>query len=242
MRVGIMQPYFFPYLPHFALIANADEWVVFDTSQYKPKSWMNRNRVLHPAGGWLYISVPLAKASQSITTREARLVSPDAARVSLHGSLSHYNRRAPFASIVAELVDRAFDARRSDTLVDLNIAALVAVCDHLGLQFRYRILSEMGLALPDVLGAGEWAPAIARAIGADAYINPASGRHLFDPSFFERCGVDLAFLDMPPLVYDTRPYTFEPYLSILDVLMWNPPDIVREALRRDVVLHGASAE
>jgi hypothetical protein len=34
MKLGIMQPYFFPYLGHFALIAAVDEWVVFDVTQY----------------------------------------------------------------------------------------------------------------------------------------------------------------------------------------------------------------
>ena len=50
VKLGIMQPYFFPYLGHFALIAHTDAWVVFDITQYTPKTWMNRNRVLHPKG------------------------------------------------------------------------------------------------------------------------------------------------------------------------------------------------
>ena len=49
MRLGIMQPYFFPYLGHFALIANVDAWIVFDVTQYTPRTWINRNRVLHPS-------------------------------------------------------------------------------------------------------------------------------------------------------------------------------------------------
>lgn len=47
-----MQPYFFPYLGRFSLIAECDEWIVFDTSQYTKRNWINRNRVLHPAAGW----------------------------------------------------------------------------------------------------------------------------------------------------------------------------------------------
>jgi hypothetical protein len=43
MRVGMMQPYFFPYLGHFALIANVDSWVVFDVTQSTPNSWISCN-------------------------------------------------------------------------------------------------------------------------------------------------------------------------------------------------------
>ena len=42
-RIGIMQPYFFPHLPHFALIDQTDRWVVLDVTQYTPQTWMNRN-------------------------------------------------------------------------------------------------------------------------------------------------------------------------------------------------------
>jgi WbqC-like protein family len=48
MRLGIMQPYFCPYLGHFALIAAVDQRIVFDVTQYTPKTWMNRNPILHP--------------------------------------------------------------------------------------------------------------------------------------------------------------------------------------------------
>src|ERR1700719_3233786 len=103
MKLGIMQPYFFPYLGHFALIASSDEWLVFDITQYTPKSWMNRNRVLHPSTGWMYVTVPLAGASQSLLTRDVRLQSPSRARSSALGKLSHYARTAPFFAEVVEL-------------------------------------------------------------------------------------------------------------------------------------------
>ena len=38
MKLGIMQPYFFPYLGYFELIERTDRWVVFDVVQYNTKS------------------------------------------------------------------------------------------------------------------------------------------------------------------------------------------------------------
>jgi hypothetical protein len=43
MKLGIMQPYFFPYIGYWQLINYTDEWVFFDVVQYNKKSWMNRN-------------------------------------------------------------------------------------------------------------------------------------------------------------------------------------------------------
>lgn len=116
-----MQPYFFPYLGHFALIAQTDHWVVFDVSQYTPKSWMTRNRVFHPDQGWNYVSVPLANGSLSIRTWQARVADVRSSHRSLLGKLSHYRRQAPFYKQVVALVDRVFAAVNSDSLVQLNI-------------------------------------------------------------------------------------------------------------------------
>jgi hypothetical protein len=43
----------------------------------------------------------------------------------------------------------------------------------------------------------------------------------------------LAFLDFASFSYDTRPYKIEKDLSILDVLMWNSPVAIVQALRKN---------
>jgi len=83
--------------------------VVFDITQYTPKTWMNRNRVLHPKGGPMYVTVPLSHSLQSILTREARIQDRAQAHRSIRGRLSHYKRFAPFYREVLGLLDAAFD-------------------------------------------------------------------------------------------------------------------------------------
>ncbi len=233
MRVGIMQPYFFPYLGHFALIACTDEWLVFDITQYTPKTWMNRNRILHPTEGWNWVTVPLVNSSISIRTSEARVLDPRAALRSVLGKLSHYRRKAPHCEAVLGLVEQAFDLPEGDdSLVHLNLRGLKSVCAYLGLPFHARICSEMDLTLPSELGPGDWALEIATRVGASAYLNPIGGRSLFDPTRYAERGVALEFLRMPSFAYPTPPWTPVPDLSILDVLMWNDPASVRQVLQQ----------
>ena len=229
MRLAIMQPYFFPYLGHFSLIAACDQWIVFDITQYTPKTWMNRNRILHPAGGAKWLTVPLANSSIHIRTHQAALLDPAGLRGCLLPQLSHY-RRAPFYRPVIDLLDRVLTTPPS-SLARLNVRALEAVCGYLGLPFRYRICSELRLALPPDLGPGGWAPEIAAALGADEYVNPAGGRALFDPDRFRRNGVALNFLHSQAPTYATPGFAFQPNLSVLDALMWNDPPTVLAAVR-----------
>jgi len=239
MKLGIMQPYFFPYLGHFALIAAVDEWIVFDITQYTRKSFINRNRVLHPSHGWQYISIPLRHSSIHIRILEAKIAdSRDQERYVL-GKISHYKKHAPYYGQVCEIVRRAFAGITHESLVSLNVAGLQTVCEYLGLPFSHRLCSQLNIAFPDNLLPGQWAPWLSGRLFADVYINPVGGRELFDPSDFAREAVSLRFLDFKPFVYDTPGYIFEDSLSILDVLMWNSSDEIVEAIRNNSSLISA---
>lgn len=231
MRLGIMQPYFFPYPGHFALIAHCDEWVVFDITQYTPKTWMNRNQVLHPAAGANWLSVPLANGSISIRTAEARVLDVAGTCTSVLGKLSHYRRQAPHFAAVEAIVREAFALPDGDSsLVHLNLRGLDAVCAYLDLPFRRRVCSELALDLPPDLGPGDWALEISARLGADAYLNPFGGRALFDAARYRERGIALSFLQWNGFDYPQGRHAPVAGLSILDALMWNPPEVVRAAL------------
>jgi WbqC-like protein family len=240
MKLGIMQPYFFPYLGHFSLIAAVDEWIVFDITQYTPKTWMNRNRILHPKSGWQYVTIPLSNSSISIKTHEARILNLSEAKTNILGKLSHYKKKAPYFEAVNTLISDVFDSATDDSLVHLNVLGLKAVCRYLNIQFNYRICSEMNMSFPENLGPGDWALEICSQLGANSYLNPSSGKGIFDAAAFARIGVSLHFAQPTEFVYNTSPYQYEPGLSILDVMMWNPPNVVAEAVRNGLVIKNAS--
>jgi WbqC-like protein family len=232
-----MQPYFFPYIGHFALIANVDKWVVFDISQYTPRTWINRNRVLHPKSGTNWISVPLNNSSISIKIHEAKILDFEATRKSVMGKLSHYRRVAPFFSEVEEVVNEAFSSSSgNNSLVNLNVNALDRVCKYIGMNFEWSICSKMQLALSENLGPGDWALEICTSLGANCYINPVGGRSLFSPEKYERRGIDLKFLHVGEFAYSPVRYEFIPNLSIIDVLMWNSPAKVVDFINQSTSL------
>lgn len=231
-----MQPYFFPYLGHFSLIASVDQWIVFDVTQYTPKTWMNRNRILHPAAGWQYVTVPLLNSSISIKTSEARVLNLAETKRSITGKLSHYKKTAPYFYQVNKVVQRAFDGSLDDSLVNLNVCALSAVCDYLDIPFSYQICSKLALNYPPKLKPGDWAPYICQNLGASEYVNPAGGKDIFDVSVFQHQDIALYFAEFEEFKYATPGYSYEPHLSILDVMMWNAPESIVAGLRRGTKL------
>lgn len=236
MRAGIMQPYFFPYLGHFGLIASVDEWIVFDVTQYTPKTWMNRNRILHPKESWQYATVPLANSSISIKTHEAKILDIEKAKQSILGKISHYKKHAPYFYKVSQIIKNSFEKTEDNSLVTLNVNSLESVCDYLQIPFHYRIASKLEIGYPEKMEPGDWAPFICSEIGASEYVNPAGGKAIFDTAVFQKKNIELYLADFSEYKYKTEPYLYQPHLSILDVMMWNSPETISNKIRENIHL------
>ena len=127
------------------------------------------------------------------------------------------------------VIEEIFSAS-TESLVELNVRALDSVCHYLGVRFDYARASALDLHLPEIDHPGGWAPAISRCLGATEYINPINDRSIFRQADFDAAGVALKFLDFRNFVYATGSYQFEEGLSILDVMMWNEPAVIRDAI------------
>lgn len=231
MKLGIMQPYFFPYLGYFDLINRTDRWIVFDVVKYQPKTWMSRNRISDPANGWQYITVPVDKHVGPGRICDVRVVDAEAAHARIRGQLTHYRKaRAPYYTPVTRLVDTVFASRRGELLRDLNTGTLLAVCDYLGIHMEHENLSEMDLPLPEIEHAGQWALEIADVLGAQEYVNPPGGREIFQEGEWRARGIRLSFTELLNYRYPSGPYDFVERLSVLDVLMWSAPEKVKAHL------------
>lgn len=230
MRVGIMQPYLFPYIGYFQLIRAVDQWVVFDHAQYMRHGWVNRNRILHPQAGPKYIIVPLAKHSFSTAINRLKIKTEQPWAERIIGQLQNaYQKRAPNYQPVMELVSDCL-SNAGDDLCALLTRGLQAVCDRLQIDFDPIMASELGIDPESVAHPGQWALRISENLGARTYINPVGGRELFKADEFEASGVKLKFLETHPISYQQADDRFHENLSIIDVMMWNSGSNIEKLL------------
>ncbi|HQW40410.1 MAG TPA: WbqC family protein [Flavobacteriales bacterium] len=222
-RLGIMQPYFFPYLGYFGLIANTDLWIVFDPVQYIRKGWVNRNRVLKPGGGWKYVSIPVAKHSRETLIKEMHVAAGTDHFDTLVRNLDHYRSvRAPHYKVVIDVLAQCYEPTPS-AITPFIAHTLAAVCAYIGIDFHHEVYSEMNLEHEAAEGPGDWALNICKALGVSSYLNPPGGQEFFEPQKFANAGVDLIYHHQDLPVYDQRSNVFESGLSIIDVMMFNEP-------------------
>ena len=229
MILGVMQPYFFPYLGYFDLINYADNWIVFDKVQYIRHGWINRNRILHPKKGWQYIIVPLKKHGRSTVVKDIKVSDDQKWRSCILGQINHYKKHAPYYHETYSLVSESLTIQET-SLSRLNVAIMNKICNYLQIPFNPKYFSEMDLGQLDIECPGDWAFYISQALGASEYVNPPGGIELFDPAKFAEVGIKLTIRNMHPLVYTCYGYEFIADLSIIDVLMWNSPNKVKHYL------------
>ena len=229
MILAAMQPYFFPYLGQFDLLAQADLWLAYDQAQFIRHGWVNRNRVLHPSTGWQYISVPLKKHPYTIPICEVEISPLYDWREDLFKRLGHYRKEAPYYRQVIAFLEELL-APPEENLSRLNVALFRAVAKLLEISTPIVVFSQMGLGITPEHGPENLAMQLCHAIGADEFINPPGGAALYDPARLASNGIRLRIQSFSNMTYPCGRYPFEPALSILDVLMWNTVEQVRQYL------------
>lgn len=234
MKLAVMQPYFFPYIGYFQLMAYADRWVVFDDVQFIDKGWVNRNRILHPdpAKQWQFITLPLDGRSRNDRICDLNIKADGKWRAQTLGKLTSYRRKAPHYDATIEFVRECFDTDETN-LSRFLVRTLRLTAARLGISTPIDVQTELSLSLGPVRHAGQWALRISEALGGTQYVNPHGGSEIFEEDEFSGAGIELRFLRPRLSPYVQRRGGWVPGLSIVDVMMWNSPQAIADHLASD---------
>ncbi len=231
-KIAIMQPYFFPYIGYFSLIKNTDMFILFDIVQFIRHGWIERNRVLKQGEGWQYISVPLLKHSRETLIKDIQINNSEKWKDKILAQLTHYKKKAPFYKETIDIIRNALDIE-TDSIVKLNYSVLNTICKYLQIQFNCQIFSEMSLKIEPAKAPDEWALNICKALGnVTEYWNPEGGVEFFNTKKYIEANINIKFLKHNLSFYSQRrgEENFESGLSIIDVMMFNPPKKIKEML------------
>lgn len=232
MIVALMQPYFFPYIGYFQLMSAVDCFVFYDDAQYMKGGWVNRNRILYDgAPGWW--THPIVREDYRLPIRQRRYARSPARTTALLAKLDGAYRTAPqFAPTVAmatEYLDNDLE-----TVSAFNQAHLEGIARRLGIDCTFVPSSQ--LDYDRALGAQSRVIDLCRRLGASAYLNAMGGSALYDAGEFARRGLELGFVHPEVTTYPQLDRPHVPFLSIIDVLMFNSVEQASALLGRyDVV-------
>ncbi len=221
--VAIMQPYFMPYIGYWQLINVADEFVIYDDVNYIKNGWINRNKLLM-AGHESLFTILLDSTSPNQKINEIKVTDDFKKFIKTVGMA--YSR-APYKQAVTELIEGicGYDDRNLARFIG---NCLQRICDYIGVSTKLIYSSNLGK--DNSLKGTEKVLAICRELAAEVYVNAIGGQELYSKDEFAVNGIELKFIQTGEVHYPQFNNEFVPNLSIIDVLMFNPPEKVRELL------------
>jgi hypothetical protein len=226
-----MQPYFLPYAGYYQLIASVDLFVVYDNIKYTKKGWINRNRFLQNDTDALF-TLPLSKDSDSLDIRDRKLIDSFDKEKFLRKFEGAYKRAQYYEQTFKLLRHVVYFPR--DNLFDYIHNSLVETCRYLDIGTKIIVSSEIDIN--HQLHAQDKVIALCNALGANEYVNAIGGIDLYSRERFQEDGIQLRFIQPRVREYAQNSSTHIPSLSIVDMMMFSPIDIVVDCINSDFEL------
>jgi hypothetical protein len=218
MKAAIMQPYFLPYIGYFQLISAVDVFVIYDNIEFTKKGWINRNRIL-VNGKDDYFTLPLKKASDFLNVNQRELSeSYHKDSIKILSKIAELYKKAPHYNEVFPLIKKVFMVENQN-LFDFIFNSLKIFCDYLEIKTDFVVSSSV--LIDHSLKSQNKVIAICKQLEATNYINAIGGQELYDKEMFEKNKIELNFIKTEPIKYKQFDNDFIPWLSIIDVIMFN---------------------
>lgn len=224
MKLGIMQPYFLPYLGYWQLMNAVDTYIVYDDVTYIKGGWINRNNFLVQGNAKLY-SFSLDGASSYKLINEIGVKDDFSNFIKL---LQFNYAKAPFFKECLELSNKIITYDKSN-LGKFLFNSIKVIADYL--DFDTKILLSSEIEKDNNLKGKDKVIHICKLLGADEYYNAIGGQELYDKKEFQDHGIKLSFVKTEITPYTQFKNNFIGGLSILDILMFNSKESISKMLR-----------
>lgn len=228
MRIAVMQPYLFPYIGYFQLIQDVDKFVVYDDVQYIKGGWINRNKILVNHQEYMFtFSVQEAEMKAKINERFLSTKFLYEKDKFIKTIIQNY-KKAPYFEDSFNLILEIL------TTEERNLSAFIyrsiqKINVYLGIDTE--VIRSSILPYTNFLSKEEKLIDIVKRLNGNIYINSIGGIKLYSKENFKREGIDIYFLNPKPLLYFQYQEPFIPNLSVIDALMFNSKEELRELLK-----------
>lgn len=234
MKLGIMQPYFVPYIGYWQLMNAVDTYVVYDDVNYIKRGWVNRNRIL-VGNQPMYFTIPLSNASQWRRINEIEICDASNLFQKNLRSFELAYKKAPYFHEVYPLVAE-ITLCNEKKLIDFLMNSIVRIRDYLGITST--IMLSSSIQKNNSLTGQDKIIEICKKLKASEYVNATGGVNLYSPAAFSAENIELRFLKTDDISYRQFGPNFCPNLSILDVMAFNSKDEIKKMLTQYTLMKG----
>lgn len=205
-----------------------DKFVILDDVNFINRGWINRNRILVNGKAHLF-TIPLKEASQNKLIKDIEILKVGSWRKKVLKTVEMNYKLAPFFDNIFPIIKKIISS--DEYLISKFIVmSLMDIMEYLNIKTTLTKTST--IYENHHLKAAEKIIDICRKENAKLYINPIGGLHLYSKERFEEEGIKLNFINTRPITYKQFRNEFVPWLSIIDVLMFNSKENINKYLNK----------
>ena len=225
MKLGIMQPYFFPYIGYWQLINFVDTFVIYDDVTFIKQGYINRNYLLANGQDSL-MTLELSGASSNKLINEIQ-VGNNSKKI-LKTIVQNYSK-APYFKTVYLLIEEILNQEERNLAKYIGYS-LIIISKYLEIKTDFIYSSD--IQKNNKLKAQDRVIEINKQLGSTVYINAIGGKNLYKKENFKKENIELKFLKTEEFKYKQFNNKFIAFLSIIDIMMFNSKDEIRKILNK----------
>lgn len=226
MKLGIMQPYFFPYIGYWQLLNVVDKYVIYDDVNFIKGGWINRNRILID-GKAVYFNIQMSGASPYKLINQIQINNNEINIKKNIKTIYMAYHKAPYFSEVYPIIEEILKLQ-TDNLSKYVIESIKLITKFLNIETE--ILISSSIKKNNELKGADKVIDICKLLKATKYYNAIGGKNLYSFDKFNKNGIELVFLKSNNICYRQFNNEFVPNLSIIDVMMFNSKEKIKTFL------------
>ena len=223
MNLAVMQPYLFPYIGYWQLVDAVDIFIIYDDVNFIKQGYINRNNILEKQKAHLF-TLELIGASPNKKINDIKI--GENSNKLLRTITQNYSK-APFYKDVFPVLEEILNNEEKELSKFLGFS-LVKIAKYLNIDTKFLYSSD--IKNDKTFKAQDRLIEMSKILNATGYINSIGGIELYDKEVFSQNDINLSFLKTHEISYKQFNNEFVPNLSIIDILMFNDKEKIKEIL------------
>lgn len=213
-KLSILQSNYIPWKGYFDLIAQVDEFIIYDQMQYTKNDWRNRNKIKTNKGvEWLTIPVRVESLYQKIN--ETQIFDVNWVKIHKASLQTNYGKAKCFNETKDFVFDLYDQTSKFRFLSEINYIFIKSICEYLQIDTKITLSTSYNL----VEGKTERLVDLCLQANASHYISRPSAKKYIDEVLLVNQNIKLEWMDYSGYKqYEQLNPPFEHSVYILDLI------------------------
>ena len=218
-----------PYIGYCKLIKYSNFLILYD-SQFTKTGWINRNNLLLNGKSHRFV-LPVKKDSHALKISEREL-SPQFSREKLLKKIFFAYSNAPQFNSVKNIIEEVIMFKNNNLYAYIS-NSIEMICSYL--EISAKIINSNAINQDPLKDPSDTVQdkviSLVKGVKGTIYTNGIGGFNLYSKEYFKKNGIDLYFIKSIPINYKQKNNNFISNLSVIDVIMFNEKEEIKNLLQ-----------